>query len=124
MRDLKRTNIKKHDFIKKADSIFLVKDFRKRGSKLVLEYFFKTTKRSTGILHGPDSREFYESQTEHIKKASKDEIETLISKIKNQHPQFDLSNIKESIEKNSNSMSEESCIQYLEDRGYLVYQQI
>lgn len=117
-------NIRKNDFVKKADSIYLVKDFRKIGSKYILEYYFKTTKKPTGVLHGAGSRELYENQTEYIKKPTRNEIEIIVSKVKNKHPNFDIENSKEASNPRSNDIDEKNCIKYLKDRGYLVYKQI
>lgn len=124
MNKLQIDNIKTGDFIKKEASIYFVKDFKKAGRKYILEYYFRSTKKTSGLLHINGSKEFYEHEVDRIKCATQEEVEILKAKINNKHPNYHF-NIKQIDKKQkTNIQSERECIEFLKERGFIIYKQI
>lgn len=121
---IKIEDIKEGVFIKKEASIYLVKDFKKEGKGYKLVYFFRSTAKPTGVLHFNDSREFYEHELQRIKVPTIEEVNVLKNKIFKEHPtfHFDISTVESN--QNLDSFTEKSCIEFLRERGYLVFKQV
>jgi hypothetical protein len=117
--------IKKNDFVKYLKCIYLVKDFEKLDNgRYRLSYFFRSIIKDDAKLH---FNEFYDISaylTEKIKKPSLEETKFLISRIKAEHPSFDLSFVKLDKNINEKKLNENECIEYLKSKGYIVYKQV
>ena len=117
-------NFKKYDVLKKGTAIYLVDSFHKFEDIYRLKYFFKTTLKLTDNLYINNSRDFHRYELKNLKQASKNDIEILFSKIKTQYPTFDLTNIPKSEDQNKDELNEDLCIEFLKNKGYLVFKQV
>nr|WP_319511408.1 hypothetical protein [uncultured Draconibacterium sp.] len=118
-------DIKKNDFIKYRKCIYLVKDFRKlENGKYRLTYFFRTINDKSAKLYLNEFTDNYDWNFEYIKEANQEQINLLISKIRKEYPDFDLSFAKVDLMKNEKNMSEEGCIEYLKSKGYFILKQV
>jgi hypothetical protein len=119
----KATEIKRDDFVKYRKCIYLVKDFQKLDNrKSRLNYYFRSIKIETAKLYSNGFDENYNWQFECIKKASQEEVDFLVSRIRSEHPNFDLSFLK--MNKIKLNLNVNDCIEYLKSKGYLVYKQV
>lgn len=124
MDNLEISNIKEGDFIKKEASIYLVKGFNKAERKYKLDYYFRSTKKTTGVLHINGAKEFYEHELTRLKTPTNKEVETIISKITKEHPDFIIDSPRSVKYLKTDILSEKKHIDFLKERGYLIYKQI
>ncbi|RCW31936.1 hypothetical protein [Marinilabilia salmonicolor] len=116
--------IKKYDFIKYLKCIYLVKEFyRSEDGDYILVYYFRSIRKDNAALKTADSYRISGYLAEKIKKATKKETEFLISKIKTESPNFDLSFGRQETNE-SIGLNVDDCITFLKSKGYLVYKQI
>jgi hypothetical protein len=117
--------IKEYDIVKYLKSIYLVKDFQKIDDrKYRLNYYFRSIRKDSAKLHTNESYELYGYLAEKIRKADLEEMKSLISKIKVEHPNFDLSFLKKEIKENTLDLNIEDCIKFIKSKGYIIYKQI
>lgn len=117
--------IDRYDIIKYRKCIYLVKNFLKlEDGNYRLEYYFRSINNQIGKLKLNGFSDNSEYQFEYIKEASIEEIDLLVSKIRKEHPKFDLSSIKINSKENWLNLNEIDCIEYLKSKGYLVYKQM
>lgn len=117
--------IYKYDIVKYLKCIYLVKDFHKlENGRYRLNYYFRTSKNDKVDLKMNDFYDFYSSDVEKIKKPTLEERNFLISRIKVKYPNFDLSFIKNVESKNIMDLNENDCIDFLKNKGYLIYKQV
>lgn len=117
-----KNEIVKGIFVRKAASLYLVKKLSKTNKGFRLEYFYRSTKDKTGILHLNGYKDFYESELELFKTPTIEHIEIVKSKIKKEDPDFLITSIIS--EDNYETQYERVCIEYLKERGYLIYKPI
>jgi hypothetical protein len=116
-------DINTNDFIKYLKCIYLVKDFyRAENGDYILEYYFMSIRKENAKLHTSNSYKITGYLAEKIKKATTEETKFLISRIKTESPNFDLSLAK--IEANESKQDVDDCITLLKNKGYLIYKQI
>jgi len=117
--------IKRTDFVKYLKCIYLVKDFQKLDNgRYRLSYYFRSIIKDNAKLHMNDSDVISNYLTEKIKKPTLDELKYIISRIKAEYPDFDLSFFKSETIKDNSDLNEIDSIEYLKSKGYLVYKQI
>lgn len=117
-------DIKNGSFVKKEASIYLVKDFIKVGSRYRLIYFFRTTKKLTGVLHSNNFREVFEFELHKIHTPTYEEIEILKTKISKEFPNFPLEIGSKSKKQDIYNLTIENCIEFLREKGYIVLKQV
>jgi hypothetical protein len=110
-------DIKEYDFIKIGESVYLVRDY-KNGD---LDYYFKCALKSTGDLHRNGTKRWCIDGR--IRRPTTNEISAVILKIKIQFPGFEIEKVIKHLDKDSMNLSEEICIQYLKNRGYIICKQ-
>ena len=113
--------INHNDFIKKGASIYLVKNFRKEDKRFILDYYFRSTIKDSGIIKSNDTRDFYEHELPSIKHPSVKEIFIIKNKIRKEFPTF---HFETSSNNNFNILTEKNCIDFLKDKGYLVFKPV
>jgi hypothetical protein len=124
--------IKENDIVKYLKSIYLVKGFQKLDSgKYRLNYYFRSIRKDNARLHTNKSEELYNTSIVHIKKTNLEEKRSLISKIKVEHPNFDISFLKKSeiteiteITENALNLDIKVSIEFLKSKGYIIYKQV
>jgi hypothetical protein len=118
-------DIKPNDFIKYLKCIYLVKKFyRDEKGQYILVYYFRSIKKQNAILHSTNSYKISGYLAEKIKKATTEDTLFLISRIKTESPNFDLSFARQETNENSQDLTVDDCITFLKGKGYLVYKQI
>lgn len=117
-------DIKKNDFVKYAKSIYLVKDFKNLNGRYRLSFYFRAIKKDKAKLHTNSFNEITGYSSETIKRATAEEIAFLTSKIKAKSPTFDTSFIKAEITTEKEGLNEEDCINFLKERGFIIYRQV
>lgn len=116
--------IKKYDFVKYLKNLYLVEDFHKlENGQYRLNYLFRSIRKSNAKLHTNGFYDIYGYLAENIRKATDEEIEFLISRIKQEHPNFDISIVNVNKATNFSYLNEDDCIDYLKSKGYLIYKQ-
>lgn len=126
---MKIQDIKKGAYLKYLATTFLVKDCILNEDKetYTIKYFFSLTNRG-GIKKGKlycDGTIREESCK--IKMCSSEDIERLKTKIQYEYPSFDFGTLsyKESNTiTNNDELTEEKCIDFLKEKGYLIFKQI
>lgn len=117
--------IKRNDFIKYLKCTYLVKDFVKLDNGYYnLSYYFRVNRKSNSKLHFNGVYRISGYSAEKIKKTSIEETYFLVSRIKAEHPNFDLSFLNSELNQNESILNEKDCIEYLKGKGYLVFKQI
>lgn len=124
MNKLEISKIKEGDFIKKEASIYLVKGFKKTERKYKLDYYFRSTKKTAGVLHINGAKEFYELDLMRFKTPTNEEIVTIINKITKEYPDFIIDSSWSVKDLKTDILSEKEHIDFLKERGYLIYKQI
>jgi hypothetical protein len=124
MEKLKISDIKEGDFIKKEASIYLIKYFNKTDKRYKLDYYFRSTKKMSGVLHINGSREIYEHDLTRIKTPTKEEIEILKNKIVKEYPDFTFNSSWLENYQKPDIQSEKECIDFLKARGFLIFKKI
>jgi len=121
----KSTEIQRNDVVKYLKCLYLVKDLEKlENGNFRLNYYFRITRKDNAKLHFNESYDISSYLLKQVKRPSTEEAEFLISRIKVEHPNFDLSFIKQNKNKIKSNLNENDCIEYLKSKGYLVYKQI
>ncbi len=116
--------LNEYDIVKYLKSTYLVKSFRQfDNGKYQLKYHFRTIRKENAKLHKNKKDELYECDLEKIKKADEKEREFLILRILSENPDFDLSKLEKDTQKKKSELNEENCIEFLKDKGYLIYKQ-
>lgn len=117
--------IQENDIVKYYKMIYLVKNFKKIDNyKYQLNYHFKTNiTKKNAKLHKNQLDEFDKYKIERIKHAEEKEREILISKIQKESPDFNLSTFEIYSENKNSELNESNCIEYLKNKGYLIYKQ-
>ena len=114
-------DINQHDFIKKGASIYLVKNFRKEGKGFILDYYFRSTIKESGIINSNDTRDLYEHELPSIKHPSDKEIVIIKNKIRKEFPIF---HFETPSNNNINFLTEKICLDFLKEKGYLVFKPV
>ena len=118
-------DINPNNFIKYLKCIYLVKDFyRAENGQYILEYYFRSIIKENAKLHTDNSYKISGYLAEKIKKTTTEETKFLISKIKNEKPDFDMSFAEILTNKHKQDLNIDDCITFLKSQGYLVYKQI
>ena len=118
-------DINKNDFIKYLKCIYLVKDFyRDENGYYILEYYFRSIIKENAKLHTTNLYKISGYLTEKIKKATSEETKFLISRIKMESPDFDLSFAKAETTESKQDLNIADCISNLKSKGYLIYKPI
>lgn len=121
MNELK--TIKRNDFVKYLKCIYLVKDFQKLdNATFIISYYFRASRKAEAKIRINDVFNISSYNLKKIKKATSDETDFLIEKIKLEHPNFDLSFYVAT--KKECFLNENECIEFLKNKGYLVYKQV
>lgn len=114
-----------NDFVKYLKCIYLVKDFyRDENGQYILEYYFRSIVKKNAKLHATKTFKISNYLAEKIKGATDEETRFLISRIKTESPNFDLSFVKNGLNESKQDLNVEDCIAFLKNKGYLVYKQI
>lgn len=134
---LNPSDIKRGVFIKKLTNIYLVKDFKKDISnkykgRYRIDYYFRiSTVTPTPQLHSNSFNIIDESDFnfKRIKKPTNKEIERLKSKIKQECHSFNFETLsykepKTKDQSQSDILTEEKYIDFLKEKGYLIFKQI
>lgn len=118
-------DINPNDFIKYLKCIYLVKDFyRDESGQYILEYYFMSIKKGNARLHTTNSYKISGYLAEKIKKTTTEETVFLISRIKTESPNFDLTFARIETNESKQDLNVDDCITFLKSKGYLVYKQI
>lgn len=104
-----KSEIIKGIFVRKAASLYLVRELIRTKKGFRLEYFYRSTKDKAGILHLNGHKDFYESELKMIKLPTIEDIEIVKSKIKKKDPDFLIKSIIS--EDNYKTQYERICIE-------------
>lgn len=116
--------IKENDIVKYLKSTYLVKSFQKlENGKYQLNYHFRTIRKENAELHKNKTDELYGFHAEKIKRADEKERKFLISRIRAEYPDFDLSKLENDSQRTKSELNEANCIEFLKNKGYLIYKQ-
>ena len=87
----KLLEIERIEFVKYRKCIYLAKDLKRLDNgKYRLNYFFRSIKKETAKLYTDGFVDNYEYQFGYLKKATQEDANFLISRIKIEQPNFDL----------------------------------
>jgi hypothetical protein len=117
--------IQRGDFVQKGSMLYLVDKLKDIGNdQFIINAFFATCirKNCQQKLHNNyvDKFSFNKHDTEkRVHRIKGKEKEKLITRIINEYPDFNI----EALTINKNELSENECIEYLKDKGYLIYKQ-
>lgn len=112
--------LKEYDIVRYRQCIYLVKNFEKIDSNFHLSCYFSLCIKNKGTLTCEKISKIFHLDIKYLKPASDIDRENLISRIKLEYPNFDLSVITG----DKSDLSESVCIAYLKNKGYLVYKQM
>lgn len=122
------------EILKYRKCIYLIKNLIITNDSLYgkyqVNYYFRITYKSGSKLHKDSSEVHYEHNLKYYKNASQEEIKFLLNEIQNKFPEFNinsfnfLDNNKTKVSSVKDFLTEEKCIEFLKDRGYLIYKNI
>lgn len=117
--------IKENDFLKYAKSIYLVKHFKKNEfGRYNLSFYYRCIRKNNAKLYTNSFNSISGHSAETIKKATAEEIAFLTSKIKAKNPNFNTSFIKPPLNPEKWDLNGENCINFLKERGYIIYKKV
>lgn len=122
------------EILKYRKCIYLIKNLIETNDSLhgkyQVNYYFRITFKSGSKLYNDSSEVHYEHNLKYYKNASREEIKFLINEIQNKFPEFNINNInslddsKTKVSSVDDFLTEKDCIEFLKNRGYLIYKNI
>lgn len=125
-------NFREFEILKYRKCIYLINNISSIetsiGQKFQINFYFRITFKEGSKLYKDSFDVQYSHALQYYKNADSEQRQFLIKEIGENFPDFDLKKINshlinQKIQK-IDSLNEEDCIEYLKNRGYLIYKKI